>query len=104
LVLVADGSVRADDRLLSLGSLVLGHDGAGHRKTGDRVLIVELEAELLGVVVDILNAVERKADETLVTASEDLRRGSVGDRSLGGRLRSGHGVFASAGRVVVSTA
>lgn len=71
-VLVGNGSVRADGRLLHLRALVLGDERAGDVEAGDGILLVQLEAELLSVVVDVLNRLERELDETLVASGEAL--------------------------------
>ena len=71
-VLVGNGSVRADGRLLHLRAFVFGDEGGGNVETRHGILVVELEAELLGVVVDDLHGVERQLDETLVAACEAL--------------------------------
>lgn len=72
LVLVGDGGVGADGGLLHLGTLVLGDEGGGNVEARDGIVVVELEAQLLGVVVDQLHGLERQADEALVAAGEAL--------------------------------
>lgn len=71
-ILVGNGSVRTDGGLLHLRALVLGDERAGDIEARNGILFVQLEAQLLGVVVDDLHGVERKLDEALVAASEAL--------------------------------
>lgn len=93
LVLVGDGGVRANSRLLHLGALVLGDEGGGDVEARDGIVVVELEAQLLGVVVDQLHGLERQADEALVAAGEAL------DGAVAGLV--GHvGLFCARGRRV----
>ena len=77
LTLVVDRGVGTEGGLLVLGALVLGQDGAGNGQAGDHVLLGELEAEALGVVVDVNDLGELQRQEALVAARE---------RGLGGRL------------------
>lgn len=82
-VLVADGGVRPDDRLLHLGPLVPRQQRRRDRQARDGLAVREREAELLGVVVQLLDGLELEPDEALVAAREGLlRRG--GRRGQGG--------------------
>jgi len=71
-VLVGNGGVGTDGRLLHLGALVLGNERAGDVETGNGILLVQLETQLLGVVVDNLHGVEGQLNEALVASSEAL--------------------------------
>lgn len=87
LAFVADGGVGPDDGLLHLRALVLGDEGRSDGETGNAVVVWQVEAELLGVVVDLLNALELQADETLIAAGKGLggrggRASGLGDRLL----------------------
>merc|ERR1712169_124048 len=75
-VLVADGRVRPEGGLLVIGALVLGQDGTGDVEARDHVALGQLEAEALGVVVDILHLGQLQRDEALVAA----RKGHLGRR------------------------
>ena len=57
-VLIRNRSVGADSRLLHLRALVLGDERAGDVETGYGILLIQLETQLLGVVVDDLHRVE----------------------------------------------
>jgi hypothetical protein len=72
LTLVADGSVGPEGGLLIGRALVLGQNGAGDAQARDHVLLGELEAQALGVVVDILNLGELQRDESLITSGKSL--------------------------------
>ena len=58
LTLIAGWSVWPDRGLLILGALVLRDNGAGNRETRDRIWVLKLESELLGVVVDVVDLVQ----------------------------------------------
>jgi len=75
-VLVGDGGVWADRGLGHLRALVLGDERTGDVETGDGILVIQLEPQLLGVVVDDLGGLEGQLDEALVASSEALH-GSV---------------------------
>lgn len=63
---IARGRVWPDNRLLHLRALVLRDQSASDIETADIVWVLESEAKLLGVVVDVLHAVQCEADEALV--------------------------------------
>ncbi len=94
--LVVDGGVGAEGGLLVTLALELGQDGAGNGQAGHLVLLGKLEAEALGVVVDVDDLGKLERQEALVAA---------GKGSLGGLLGSGAGLGAAAqGAVVVGAA
>jgi hypothetical protein len=66
LTFVASWGVWSDGWLLILRSLVLCYEGTGHGETANSIWILELEPELAGVVVDLLNLVQRETNEALV--------------------------------------
>lgn len=83
--LIGHRRVRPDCWLFIAHLLDLRDQRAGDAQPADRILILELEAELLRVVVDILHLLELQWDEALVAASEDLLRvecGRVADNVL----------------------
>ena len=71
-VLVADGRVWPDDRLLHLGPLVPRQQRRRDRQARDGLAVREREAELLRVVVQLLDGFELQVDEALVAAREGL--------------------------------
>lgn len=74
-VFVADGRVGSDDRFVHLGAFVFGEERRGDLQTRDVVFVGQGEAELLGVVVDLLDAFELQVHPALVAALEGLVRG-----------------------------
>ena len=90
--LVVDGGVGAEGGLLVALALELGQDGAGNGETRHLVLLGQLEAEALGVVVDVDDLGELERQEALVAA---------GKGSLGGLLGCGAGLGAAAQCAVV---
>jgi len=82
-VLIADRSVRPDRRLRVLGSLVFRDERACDVETRDGVLLIQLKAELLRVVVDLRDRVQRQGDEALVATGEALDGAITG---LGGNI------------------
>lgn len=69
---------------MHLRALVLGDKCRGNGQARDIVLLRKSEAELLGVVVDLLNVLQLQANEALVAASEGLVRcsGELGNGAL----------------------
>jgi hypothetical protein len=72
---IADWSIRPDGRLLHLRALVFGEEGRGNNQPADLVSFREAESELLGVVADILDAVQLQANEALITPGKRLCSG-----------------------------
>ena len=70
--LVADWSIWPHDRLLHVRPFELREQRARYREPGGRVLVIQLEAELLSVVADVLHALQQQADEALVATCESL--------------------------------
>lgn len=96
--LIVDGRVRPESSLLVVRPLELGQDGAGDGQTRDLARLGQLEAEALGVVVDVLDLGEAQGDEALVAAREG---GCLGRRRLGD-LGSGRGRRRGAAEEVVA--
>lgn len=71
-VLVGDGGVWADGGLGHLRALVLGDECAGDVETGNGILLVQLESQLLGVVAEDLRGLERELNKALVASGEAL--------------------------------
>jgi hypothetical protein len=72
LIFIASGSVRADNWLRAIGRRILGQKSRGDVKTGDSLLVGELEAQSLSVVAQNLNARQLEVHPSLVSACEDL--------------------------------
>ena len=105
-IFVADWGVGPDRGLLVFRALVLRNESAGDVQAGDGVLLAQLEAELLGVVIDVGDLVEDQGNETLVAAGEALDCAVAGLARyvrllLTRRWRIGKGL--AAGRVVVAS-
>jgi hypothetical protein len=71
-VLVRDRGVWANSGLRHLRALVLGDERAGDVQAGNGILVVQLEPQLLGVVVDDLGGFKGELNEALVASSEAL--------------------------------
>lgn len=89
LTFVANRSIGPDDRLLHLGSLVLGKQcrcrvlvlerlrfveplHTSDRETGNIVVLWEFEFEDLSIVVDDLDVIQEQRDESLITPGKSL--------------------------------
>lgn len=66
LTFIASWGVWSDGWLLIFRSLVLCYESTGHGETANSIWVLELEPELAGVVVDLLNLVQREPNEALV--------------------------------------
>ena len=65
LTFIARGSIWPNNRFLHIGTFEFRDQRARNVQPTDRIRLFELESELFGVVIDVLNAVQCQTDKAL---------------------------------------
>ena len=74
---VANRCIRPNRRLIHIRPFELRENGRCNGQTADLIILGQCEAKLLGVVVDIFDALELQTDESLVSTLESRLGGDT---------------------------